>query len=88
MLINLASLFYNCRYQTKIYNRTNNAKKPKEVISVVSNLISDESRFLKIKERIAKLAKPKAAEDIARFALRRDVSETKERNDTHEKRIN
>ncbi|UCH12235.1 MAG: galactosyldiacylglycerol synthase, partial [Candidatus Omnitrophota bacterium] len=44
-------------------------KKPKEVISVVSNLLSDESRFLKIKEKIAKLAKPKAAEDIARFAL-------------------
>ena len=44
-------------------------KKPKEAVSIVSDLISDESNFLKIKERIAKIAKPKAAEDIARLAL-------------------
>ena len=44
-------------------------KKPKEIVPIVSDLISNESRFLKIKEKIAKLAKPKAAEDIARFAL-------------------
>ena len=44
-------------------------KRPKEVVAIVSGLTSNESEFLKIKEKIAELAKPKAAEDIARFTL-------------------
>lgn len=45
-------------------------KKAKEVISVVSDLISDETKILKLKEKIAKMAKPNAAEDIAKFVLK------------------
>ena len=44
-------------------------KKPKDVTRAVSSLISDKSQFLKLKEKISNLAKPNAAEDIARLAL-------------------
>ncbi len=44
-------------------------KNPKQALRAVSDLISDRQQFLKTKEKIASLAKPNAAEDIARFTL-------------------
>jgi processive 1,2-diacylglycerol beta-glucosyltransferase len=46
-------------------------KNPEEAAFVISGLLSDKLRFSQLKERIAGLAKPNAAQDIARFALQR-----------------